>query len=252
MWLDRLLGVALALALSACAAGGGKPRATNTKQSEAAELQAKLGQEYLHKGDYEVAQEKLKRALELEPNLQSAHTLLGILNERIRRPEIAEQFYRKALKLKPEDGAAANNLGAFLCAQGRLEESLPFFVQAVQDPFYKTPDVAYTNHGVCARKAGQREVAEESLRRALELDSRNAIALYEMASLSYNKEDFLRARAFIQRFEANGKADPSLLVLALRVEDKLGDQRAAQRYRQRLISEFPDIELPPDLQSETP
>ena len=252
MWLRRVIVLAASAALSACAAGGGGVRPADRKNNEAAELQAKLGQEYLGKGEYETAQEKLKRALELDPNLQSAHTLLGILNERINRPEIAEQFYRKSLKLKPEDGAASNNLGAFLCAQNRYDESLPLFAQAVQDPFYKTPAVAYANWGVCARKAGQREQAEESLRRALELEPRNGVALYEMAALSYNKEDYLRARAFIQRYEAHSPVDASLLALAVRIESKLGDERAAARYRDRLVSEYPNIELPPDLQSETP
>ncbi|MBD8525293.1 type IV pilus biogenesis/stability protein PilW [Pseudomarimonas arenosa] len=241
----------MALTLAACAGGGGY-RAVSDERTDAAELQAKLGQEYISKGDFETAQEKLQRAVQLDPNLASAHTLLGILNERINRPELAEQFYRKAVKLKPDDGAASNNLGAFLCAQGRFEESLPYFDKAVQDPFYKTPAVAFTNQGVCARKAGQRSRAEESLRRALELEPRNTVALYEMASLSFNKEDYLRARAFIQRFEAHNRADPSLLALAVRVENRLGDERAAKRYRDRLVSEYPDIELPSDLQSETP
>lgn len=245
---ERLLAVALCLALAACAGtsssrGSGPP----SKEQDAAALQVKLGQEYLAKGELETAQEKLKRAIELDPLSVDAHTLLGVLNERIRRPEIAERFYRKAVELKAEDGNVNNNLGAFLCGQGRYDEAQRHFDVAINDPFYKTPAVAFANAGLCARQAGDVATAEAQFRRALDLDRTNLTALYEMASLSHGRGDNLRARAFLQRYEARQEADAALLVLGVRVESALGDQKAAAEYRQRLSERYPDFELPPDL-----
>lgn len=245
---ERLLAVALSLALAACA---GTPSSRSSgppsKEQDAAALQVKLGQEYLAKGELETAQEKLRRAIELNPQSVDAHTLLGVLNERIRRPEIAERFYRRAVELKAEDGNVNNNLGAFLCGQGRYDEAQRHFDVAINDPFYKTPAVASANAGVCARQAGDAERAEQYFRRALDLDRTNLTALYEMAGLSHARGDNLRARAFLQRYEARQQADAALLVLAVRVETALGDQKAAAGYRQRLAELYPDFELPPDL-----
>ena len=67
-------------------------------------------------------------------------------------------------------------------------------------------------------------------------------ALYEMARLSYAKNDNLRARAFVQRLEAVTPPEPAILELAERIESRLGDKAAAKKYRERLKQEFPDYE----------
>jgi type IV pilus assembly protein PilF len=244
---DRLLAFALAAALAACAGAPSRSGGAPSKEQDAAALQVKLGQEYMAKGELETAQEKLRRAIELDPRSVDAHTLLAVLNERIRRPEIAERYYRKAVELKPEDGNVTNNLGAFLCAQGRYDEAQRQFELAINDPFYKTPAVAFANSGVCARQAGDSARAEAQFRRALELDRTNLTALYEMAGIAHGKGEHLRARAFLQRYEARAPADAALLLLGVRVETALGDSKAAQGYRQRLAEQYPDFDLPPDL-----
>src|SRR3546814_10143652 len=55
--------------------------------------------------------------------------------------------------------------------------------------------------------------------------------LQDMASLSLQRGDFLRARAFVQRREALGPVGPVLLDIAAHVEDGRGDREAAQRDR---------------------
>lgn len=242
-----LIAVLLAAGLAGCASSPQRSSGAPSKQQDAAALQVKLGQEYMAKGELETAQEKLRRAIELDPRSVDAHTLLAVLNERIRRPEIAERYYRKAIALKPEDGSVNNNLGAFLCGQGHYEEAQKHFDAAINDPFYKTPAVAFANAGLCARQAGDVARAEAQFRRALDLDRTNTSALYEMAGIAHARGDNLRARAFLQRYEARAAADAALLVLGARVESALGDRKAAQSYLQRLGEQYPDFELPPDL-----
>lgn len=242
------------LGLVACGAPSSRksgPQA-NTQQQDAATLQVKLGQEYMLKGELETAQDKLRRALELDPRSVDANTLMAVLNERIRRPEVAERFYRRAVELKPEDGSVNNNLGVFLCARGKYDEAERHFKTAVEDPFYRTPAAAMANAGVCARQAGRIEVAERYLRRALELDRVNLIALSEMAILAHGRGEDLRARAFIQRFEARAEPGAELLLVAVQVERRLGDPGAASRYAEQLRERFPDVELPPEAANPSP
>lgn len=231
-----------AFGLSACASTGSTKRKPDAPGKSEAEMQVKLGQGYLQQGKLEIAQEKLQRALQLDPSSVDAHTMLAVLNERINRPDQAEKFYRRATELKPEGGAVNNNYGAFLCGKGRYDEADTYFKRAIDDPFYTSPGDAYGNAGTCASKAGRRDQATAYFRRALEVQPKNPAALYEMARLSYDTNDNLRARAFMQRLEAVAPPEPEILALAERIELRLGDKSAAKRYRERLHQEFPDYQ----------
>ncbi len=244
---ERICTLLLACALAtACAAGGGatpKARKVSPEQRDAAALQVKLGQGYLTEGELETARDKLQRALELDPTSVDAHTLTAVLNERINRPDVAEQFYRRAAELKPDDGAVNNNLGAFLCGRGKFEEAEPYFQRAFKDPFYRTPALAFTNAGVCAAKTGHVDSAEVYFRQALDIDPRNAVALFELSRLHLARGDLLRARAFLQRYEVLvPTGDAEALDLGALIEERAGNAAAAEQYRQRLRREFPEYQ----------
>ncbi len=209
-------------------------------KSAAAQSNIALAQAYVQRGDYAVAREKLGKALKMQPDNADAYTLLGMVHERQKQPEEAGKHYARAAKLAPDAGGVQNNYGAWLCGNGRAAESLGYFERALKDPDYPTPAAALTNAGTCAAKAGDTAAAESYLRRALDVEPNNANVLRELATINYRKGDYLRARAFLQRREAAGAVDAATLDLAARVEDKMGDREAAERYRSRLRSEFPD------------
>jgi type IV pilus assembly protein PilF len=64
--------------------------------------------------------------------------------------------------------------------------------------------------------------------------------LLELASLARTRGDNLRARAFIERYFASAPATPDALTMAIDIEERLGNRRAADEYRSRLRREFPD------------
>src|SRR6202030_140824 len=76
-----------------------------------------------------------QRALSLDPNTASAHIAVGLVNTiRFRWPE-ADQAFRRALVLAPEDAEAINQYAQFLSAVGQLEPSLREIERAEQlDP----------------------------------------------------------------------------------------------------------------------
>jgi len=157
----------------------------------------------------------------------------------------AEQHYARAAELAPKSGDTNNNYGRFLCATGRSSEAQKYFARAMEDPFYKTPGILYSNAGMCLADHGsdaQLSQAEDYLRKALEADPNNALALYYIAKVLYTKNDFFHARAFVQRFETLGKPDPAALLLARNIEVKLGHADSAKDYAQRLHKDFPDSE----------
>ncbi len=229
------------LALAGCASdgtGGSFLGKSSDETKRAAELQVQLAQEYLKRGNLEVARDKLKRALELDPYSAQAHTVSGFLNETIKEYVQAELHYKRAVELRPKDGDMSNNYASFLCRQQRFAEAEAMYRRAMSDPFYKTPEVALTNAGICAKDGGNLEQAEAYLREALDRKPGYGAALLPMASVLLARGDHLRARAFLQRYEAENPVSAEALFLGMQIEQALGDSRSAEDYRRRLESGF--------------
>ncbi len=240
--------IALAGLLGACGTSAERSdssqRSTRAAQlKSAAEVNVQLGQGYLEQGRYEIALEKLRKAIELDPRSTDAHTVIAVLYERIGDRAQAETHYRRAAELKPKSGVTLNNYGTFLCRYGNHAEADRYFERALADPFYTTPAVAHANRGICALDAGKLDVAEKELRQASRMQPDAPDTLYAMAKLNFAKGDLLRARAFVQRYEAQSPASAEALRLAYDIERGLGNAAAAAEYRQRLLAEFPDSDV---------
>ena len=254
----RTLGVAtLCVGLSACeTTSHGKLTDTKaTKEQDAVQTRVALGKAYMEQGKYELALENLRKALDRDANSVDANTVIAVLYERIGNLKAAEQHYARAAELAPKSGDTNNNYGQFLCATNRPDEAQKYYARAMEDPFYKTPGMLYANAGTClADHGGDTRLgqAEQYLRKALEIDPNNALALYYIAKVLYAKNDFFHARAFIQRFETLGKPDPAALLLARNIEVKLGHDANARDYAQRLHKDFPDSEQTRALDGATP
>jgi type IV pilus assembly protein PilF len=61
-----------------------------------------------------------------------------------------------------------------------------------------------------------------------------------MAHLSYEQQNFLHARAYIQRYQQVANWTPQALLLAIKTEKKLDDQDAVSSYTLIMRSRFPD------------
>ncbi len=193
-----------------------------------------LGQRYYERGEYQLALEKLQSAIDIDSNSANAHSVIAMVYETVDMAERAGQFYRRSAQLAPRDGSIQNNYGNWLCRQQRFAEADQAFRSALADPFYRTPDAALANAGSCALAAGRLEAAEDYLQRALRLHPQDIQALLGMADLTFRRGDFMRARAFLQRADAQGGLARPGLELAVQVEEKLGDTGSAAAYRARL------------------
>lgn len=251
MRLKCALAVLLILGLGACASAAPRSKA-GEKARSAAEVHVALGQRYMQQGKLELALEKLEKALKFDASYVDAHTVIAVLYERINDQRKAAEHYRRAAELAPRNGAVNNNYGAFLCRAGKLDGAAERFAAAVADPFYKTPDVAYTNSGTCFLQAGKLDRSEQDFRKAVEINPNNSEALFHLAGVLFRKNDFLRARAFLQRFEALGASNADALLLGFNIETSLGNAREASEYARRLRSEFPDSPQRQKLEPSTP
>lgn len=215
------------------------PNTRATQPEKAAELNLELGVDYLRKGNLPQAKEKIDRSLEQNPRNAKAHTVAGMLYDRLNDPDKADSHYQRAVALDAENPDLKNNYAAYLCQKGKYERGQKLALEAAQNPLYQTPEIGFLNAGTCARNAGDMKRAEESFRRALAVKPRFGEALLQMADLEYKQTDYLSARAFLERYLAVGRTTPTTLLLGHRIEQSLGNTAQAQHYAQRLKTEYP-------------
>ncbi|NYZ64243.1 type IV pilus biogenesis/stability protein PilW [Luteimonas deserti] len=214
----------------------GTPEARRTDE---ARQQLALATRELGTGNDAAAERFARQALKADATVADANTILAMVAERRGRREQAGAFYRAAAEHAPDRGAYLNNYGAWLCTGGRAAESLAYFDGAMRDPRYGDPAGALANAGACALDAGQPGRAEADLRAALAIDPESPVALDAMARLLHQQERHFEARAFSQRHLAVAPASAAALQLAARIEQGLGDTTSAERYLQRLRTDFP-------------
>lgn len=236
----RLLVPLLALALLAgCATGTG--RAGTTAAEEAARTNTQLGVYYLRQGNLSQAMVKLRKALEQDSRYADAHMAMALVYERMNEPRQAEERFRRAIALEPDNSEARNNFGRFLCGEGRLDEALEQFRTAAANPVYDRPALALTNAGLCSRQAGELRKAEDFFLSALQTNGRFARALISMAELRYANGEYLSARGFYQRYlQVVAGQTPASLWLGVRIETALGNTDEAASYSLVLKSKYPE------------
>lgn len=232
----RFAALLLLSLLAACASDLPK----GVSREDAARVNLQLGVDYARKNDFDLAIEKLNRAIKQDPSLTMAYSTIAYVYAAKGMNELAEQKYRKAISLDSADGTLSNNFGVFLCANGKTEEALRYFALAISNKNYSTPEVASTNAGVCAYRKPDLVAAERYFREALQVNPKFPDALSQMATLAYDQKDYLRCRAFMQRYLATGQATPQTLWIASLNERQLGDIEVAQDYESRLKREFPE------------
>ncbi len=240
----KLLSIAsllFMLTLSACqTTGTGQPKEYLAPDPKAAEINMRLGLNYLQRGDYKVALEKLDKALQQNPNLPSAHNTIALLYQKLGETDKAEKHFKEAIQRAPDYSEAENNYGAFLCQQGKYEQAETYFLKAIENPLYSNSAKALENAGLCANRIPDSERAETHLRRALTINPKLYKSLFEMAKITYAKHQLEDAKSYLERYKQVSRWNPESLMLAIKIADALGDKNAVSSYILNLKAHFPD------------
>ena len=212
----------------------------NVKKVEASNYNADLGIRYLQKGRLKLANEKLVKAIKQNPNSAKSNHYFALLQEKLDDTAKAAQYFAKAIRLAPKDSELRNNYGSFLCKTNRHQAAVTQFLTAVKDPLYNTPEFAYTNAGICLRKANNDKLAEKYLRLALKKKASFPAALLEMASLNNDRRNHSKAQAFMLRYETVGRSTPKALQLCTVINVNIGDTSKANSCKSTLLRLFPE------------
>ena len=206
-----------------------------------ARIHTELAAAYFQAGNMAVALDEIRIALEAESNYVQAFNVRGLIHARLKENAKAEEDFRKALSLAPNDPEVNNNYGWFLCQTGQPRQSITYFLSAVKNPLYETPDVAYLNAGTCAIKAGDLDGAQDYLLQSLNLSRHPAPATrFQMAYLLYLRGNLDEAKVYLgDAIKAADPPTPDMLWLGVRLERKLGNKTGEGNYAAQLRSRYP-------------
>lgn len=223
-----VLFLIVAISTSSCAA--------IKDERKTAEKRLQLGVEYMRFGRNDIAMEKFQKALELDENYADAHNALAVLYERLGKNDKAKEHYQTALALEPQNSDIQNNYGQFLCKQGLAEEADKHFLLAVGNNLYKTLEIPYTNAGKCALRNKQPKKAEAYFQKALQANSEFALALYHLAEISYDNQNYIKAHDYLNRYLRDELHTPKTLWLGIRIAQALNDSKTEANYKRLLRS----------------
>jgi len=197
-----------------------------------------LGAVYYQRGQYEIALYEFTEASRIDPGFNSAYNGLGLVHAALGHDGLAEADFKKALQLEPANSESRNNYGSFLCARNRYDESVKEFLEAVKNPLYTSPAMAYNNAGMCSLRKKDIVSAEVYFKKSLQIEPLSQLAAYQLASIQFKRNDAVAAKKTLQNVILNQPA-PAMLWLSIQIERALGEKDAEASYAMQLQNQYP-------------
>lgn len=240
-------GLILALLLSACASKSLEgPRtdasvtAENVDVQKRAAIRMQLAVGYYQQGQHKVALEEIRQALLILPDLVDAYSVRALVFMDMGEKQLAEDNFLYALKLAPNNSDISNNYGWFLCQNGREKQALSFFEKVLKDPAYPAPAKVLTNSGLCSLRLKDVAGAERYFMLGFREDPGNPAINANIAKIFYDRGEYTQAHFYINRVIKSEIMAADVLWLAIKIENKLGDQAAMNGLSTQLRRRHPN------------
>lgn len=249
-WRHALAGLLLAWAaggLTGCAtpaAPKSEPTADMTTESDEplarkrARTRLELAVSYFEQDKTQIALDEVKQSLAQDPAYAPALSLRGLIYMRLDNPRLAEDSFKQALQVQPDDGDVLHNLGWLQCQQARYTEALATFDRALALRGYRGKAKTWMTKGLCEQQAGKLADAEASLQHSYELEPGNPVTGYNLANLLQRRGDLTRAQFHARRLNNSPMANAESLWLGIRIERRMGQADAAQQLGSQLLKRF--------------
>jgi type IV pilus assembly protein PilF len=241
----RLLLAALAFLVAGCvtqSALESKP-VTDTGGADArrrAEVHTALAGEYYSRGNYTVALAETRLAVKDDPTYVPAYNTQGLVFMELREDVMARQAFDQALRLAPQDSEVLNNFGWFLCTRNDNARAIEMLQRAATDRMNATPEKTFLSTGLCMRRMGRNNEAEDYLRRAVLLKPELIGALYNLALITYERGATHDSEIYLNRYMRLTQPTLEGLVLGVNVARANKDKGAEESYLQQLRRRYPD------------
>lgn len=196
--------------------------------------------QYLQAGKLDAALASTGRAIQLNPKSADAYTVAGIIYTRNNQLKLAERYFKRALSLEPDHSAAQTNYANFLCKHDKPRDAEKLFIAAAKNDNNQQPDVAYTNAGLCVLGIPDVSQANTYFTKALRIQPRSPVALYQLAKIQYGNYEYDTAFRFLQEYEKIASPTPKTLLLGAQISEALKRPQMASQYKLYLAQQFPN------------
>jgi len=192
---------AVVLTLAAAGVLGSCVHIPTDKERQGAEAHYDLGINAQASGDVRGALKEFEESLKLDPDFADAHNAIALLlHLSFDRKDEAEKHYKQALEIRPNFSEAKVNLGNLYLDQGRLDEAITLYEQALNDMLYATPYIAETNLGWAYFKKGNSAQAIEHLRAAVTQNPSFCLGYKDLGLVQDARGDLAGACTEFRRF----------------------------------------------------
>lgn len=200
----RLVGMAVALAVSSCAP------TIDAKDRANARIHYDMAVASLARADQRGALRELLIAADLNPTMPQVRNALGLVYHALGKLDEALSQYEEAIRLKPTFSEAYNNMGTLLIDLGRYEDAVAAFKVALADILYPTPSLAEGNMGWAYYRQGNVTLAERHLRNAVAASPTFCRGYEWLARIALDQGDGKSAVASIGRFDKHCRNNPKI------------------------------------------
>ncbi|MDH3599816.1 MAG: tetratricopeptide repeat protein [Candidatus Tectomicrobia bacterium] len=202
-----------------------------------------LAQQYLGSQSYILAEQEIRKALDLVPEEPKYFELLALIYQAQGRIRQAEEAYKVALQSDAISPSTLVNYSTLLLLREQYDEAINTSQRALQKPGYARPALAHTNIGLAYLKQGKLAQAEEQFLIALDYQPGLAEAHHNLGlvyeRLGQRTKAILSFREAIRSSPGYTEAHASLGRLLL--QD--GRPEEARNAFERVIDLAPDSEL---------
>lgn len=174
----------------------------------------------------------VRKALELDPDLEPAHVLLGDLYEKDWNWSGAEAEFKRALELQPNDADASRHLGSWLVCEGRTEEGVAWSQRARElDPMNVE---GLVNDGFLLFQARHYDESIQILRNALAVQPDIAMAHWFMGYTLIAKGQPEQAIPELEKAVQLSDRSPAVIGVLVRAYAHAGRRGDAMRMLEEL------------------
>ena len=215
----------------------------NFDHEEAAKTRMSLGLTYLQNNNYTQAKKNLDKALEFNPRSADVQYAMAYYYQLVGDNLRAEEYYKTAIDLAPNNGDIANSYGAFKCQNGDYEKAKAYFFEAINNRLYANAAQTYENLALCAQSQGKLDEAIGYFEDALQHQPARGKTLFLLSELYIVSQQWDLAESTLQKYQRVAKVTPDSLWLAYEIAKGKGDVEKATGYGDMMISLFPESEL---------
>lgn len=162
--------VAILAGLAGCSSAQRANEGPKLSEKEMAKLHVELGTAAFLRGDFSLAVQDLRKAIEKDPANTTAHNHLGLAYYALGNADFAKSEFERAIKEDKNNSDAYINLGNLYSEKNKKAEARLYYNKALENLEYKMRHRALTNLAQLSLSENKTEDARTLLYRSLQVN----------------------------------------------------------------------------------